>query len=134
MTAKAAVTGSFAAAAGGELYKAIAGAAVRLCKHLINEYYEEFCNTAGYSVSSKLRVVAHGTCAREKDQAANGLRGFYTKHVISDEMLFLWNCSFSKMLHEVGAAVEPNIDRPALVARFARSIIQELLKVNASLD
>ena len=134
LTAKAAVTGSFAAAAGGELYKAIAGAAVRLCKYLINDYYEEFCNTAGDWVSSKLRVVAHGTCAREKDQAANGLRDLYTKRVISDEMMFLWNCGFSKMLHEVGAAVDPNSERPALVARFARFIIQELLKVNVSLD
>ena len=67
LTTKAAVTGSFAAAAGGELYKTIAGAAVRLCKYLINDYYEELCNTAGYWASSKLRVVAHGTCAREKD-------------------------------------------------------------------
>ena len=49
-------------------------------------------------------------------------------------MLFLWNCSFSKMLHEVGVAVDPNSERPALVARFARFIIQELLKVNVSLD
>ena len=41
MTAKAAVTGYYAAAAGGELYKTIVGAAVRLCKYLINDYYEE---------------------------------------------------------------------------------------------
>ena len=105
-----------------------------MSKYLVNDYYEEFCNAAADWVSSKLRVVAHGTCAREKDQAANGLRDLYTKRVISDEMMFLWNCGFSKMMHEVGAAVDPNIERPALVARFTRFIIQELLKVNVGLD
>lgn len=60
--------------------------------------------------------------------------GLYTKRVISDEIMALWNCGFSKMMHEVGAAVDPDSERPALVARFVRFMIQDLLNANVSLD
>jgi hypothetical protein len=143
LTAKAAVIGSFAAAAGGELYRTIAGAAVRLFKYLVNDYYEEFCKTARQWVSSQLRVVPHGSGAREEQQSAHGdsarerrtatahgLRELYTSHVISDEMMLLWNCGLSEMMHEVGAAVDPTGERPALIDRFVGYIIKELLQAN----
>ena len=78
--------------------------------------------------------LAHGDGARGWRTAAHGLRYLYTSHVISDEMMLLWNCGFSEMMHEVGAGVDTYRERPSLVARFARFILQELLKVNASLD
>ena len=52
LSAKAGVSGSFAEAAGGQLYKTICGTAVRLFKYLVNDYYEEFCSTARDWVST----------------------------------------------------------------------------------
>ena len=78
---------------------------------------------------------AHGYGAREQHTAtAHVFQHIYTSHVISDEVMSLWNCSFSEMVHEVGAAVDPSLERPALIAHFTRFIVQELLMVNASLD
>ena len=47
-------------------------------------------------------------------------------------MMLLWNNGFECLSHEVGAAVDPTDERPVLVARFARFIIQELLQAHAS--
>ena len=47
-------------------------------------------------------------------------------------MMLLWNNGFECLWHEVGAAVDPTDERPVLVARFARFIIQELLQAHAS--
>ncbi|MEC9253541.1 MAG: hypothetical protein VX863_01705, partial [Candidatus Thermoplasmatota archaeon] len=132
LTAKAAVTGTFAATAGGELYKTTAGVAVRLFKYLINDYYEDFCTTAWDWVSNKLRVVAHGGGERDRHTATTrGLRELYTSHVIGDEMMLLWNNGFGLLSHEVGAGVDPTDARLALVGRFARFMIEELLKVDS---
>ena len=115
LSAKNGVTGSFAAAAGGELYKTIAGTAVRCFKYLINDYNEEFCNNVRCWVERELRVVAHGTGAREPQRVvAHGagarepqmeLRDLYTSHVIPDEMMLLWNLGLGCFSHEVGVGV-----------------------------
>jgi hypothetical protein len=45
-------------------------------------------------------------------------------------MMLLWNCGLSEMMHEVGAAVDPTGERPALIDRFVGCIIKELLQAN----
>jgi len=88
--------------------------------------------TAWDWVSTQLRVVAHGDGERERRTVtAHGLRELYTSHVIGDEMMLLWNNGFGLLSHEVGAGVDPTDERLALVERFARFIIEELLKVDS---
>ena len=121
LSAKSGVVGSFASAAGGELYKTIAGAAVRLFKYLVNDYYEEFCSAARAWTSTQLRVVAHG----------DGLRALYTSHVIRDEMLYLWNRGLGHLSHAVDSGGDPAEERPVLVSRFSQFVIGTLLKVDS---
>ena len=128
LTAKAAVTGSFANAAGGELYKSMCGTAVRLFKYLVNDYYEEFCSTARDWVSTQLRVLAHGNGAR---QLATGLQDLYTAHVIPDEMLSLWNCGLGSLSHVLDEGKDPAEQRATLVWRFSQFLIGTLLKVDS---
>ena len=132
LSAKSGVTGSFAAAVGGELYKTVAGTAVRLFKYIINDYYEEFCHSVRDWVSKKLHVLAHSDGHRSPPA---GLRDLYSSHVISDEMMFLWNGikpmhEDKCLLHEVGVGVDPTTERHALVARFTLFIVQ-LLRVDS---
>ena len=88
--------------------------------------------TAWDWVSTQLGVVAHGDGERERRTVtAHGLRELYTSHVIGDEMMLLWNNGFGLLSHEVGAGVDPTVARLALVGRFARFIIEELLKVDS---
>ncbi len=128
LSARRAVIGSFAAAAGGELYQTIAGTAVRLFKYIINDYYEEFCHNVRDWVSRQLRVVAHGDGILSPPA---GLRQLYTSHVIPDEMMLLWNNGLDCMSHVVGVGVDPTGERPVLVARFSRLIIRMLLHVDS---
>ena len=128
LSAKAGVSGSFAEAAGGQLYKTICGTAVRLFKYLINDYYEEFCSTARYWVSTQLSVLAHGNGAR---QQATGLQDLYTAQVIPDEMLFLWNSGLGNLSHVLDEGKEPAEQRATLVLRFSQCIIGTLLKVDS---
>ena len=133
LSAKSGVTGSFAAAVGGELYKTVAGTAVRLFKYITNDYYEEFRHSVRDWVSKKLHVLAHSDGHRSPPA---GLRDLYSSHVIPDEMMFLWNNGLKPMhedkclLHEVGVGVDPTTERHALVARFTLFIVQ-LLRVDS---
>ena len=128
LSAKSGVVGSFAAAAGGDLYKTVAGTAVRLFKYIINDYYEEMVNNVRAWVSRQLRVLGprEGTGA-----APSGFRELYTSHVIPDEMMLLWNNGLEGMLHQVGIGVDPKEERAELVVRFSRFIILHLLQVAA---
>ena len=128
MSAKAGVTGSFANASGGELYKTMCGTAVRLFKYLVNDYYEEFCSTARDWVSTQLSVLAHGNGAR---QPATGLQDLYTAHVIPDEMLFLWNCGLGTLSHVLDEDKDPAEQRATLAWRFSQFVIGTLLKVDS---
>ena len=111
LSAKAGGSGAFAEAAGDQLYKTICGTAVRLFKYLINDYYEEVCSTARDWVSTQLSVLAHGNGARQPD---TGLQDTYTAHVISDEMLFLWNSGLGSLSHVLDEGKEPAEQRASI--------------------
>ena len=54
----------------------------------------------------------NGDGARERrTSTAHGLRYLYTSHVISDEMMLLWDNGIECLPHKVGAAADPPGER-----------------------
>ena len=127
MSAKSGVAGQAASLAGGELYKTLEGAAVRLSKYLINQYYEEFCTAASLWVSTHLRVLAHGNGALEQRATVAGLRKLYTSHVAPDQMLALWNNGLS-LSHVVEQGQDPEAMRPSVAMGLTGFVTQHLLR------
>ena len=59
LSARSAVEGRAAAAAGGELYQIISGVTVRLFKYVICDYFEEFVASVREWLLQKLEVLPH---------------------------------------------------------------------------
>ena len=126
LSAKCGVIGVAAETAGGKVYKDIAGVAVRLFKYLLLDYYEEFCTSAREWVLRALRLVEHSEAERTllgRGPDVNKLRELYTNHVVSDEMLALWNNGLDDLSHMLPRGADPEAERTALVARFTKFVV-----------
>ena len=124
--------GSAASAAGGN--GDVIGMATRLFKHLINDYYEEFCTNVANWVASNLNVVEHGEAERTllgrgQGQDLHKLRELYTAHVVPDEMVTLWNVDVGagNLSHRLAPGADGLASRPALVNKFTAFIVKHLL-------
>ena len=62
----------------------------------------------------------------------NKLRTLYTDHVLTDEMLTLWNVGIQRLCHVVPAGGCPIAERPRLVREFVHCIVKHLLHVDSS--
>ena len=62
----------------------------------------------------------------------NKLRTLYTGHVLTDEMLTLWNVGIQRLCHVVPAGGCPIVERPRLVREFVHCIVKHLLHVDSS--
>ena len=110
----------------------VPGAATRLFKYLINDYYEEFTTNVATYVATRLHVVSQDEADRTllgRGQDVNNLREVYTDHVIPDEMQDLWNVGANDLVHRLasGSDADALASRPALVNRFANFIVKRLL-------
>ena len=79
-------------------HAAATGAATRLWKHLMADYYEEFAVSAREYVSRCLTI----TCEPRppNDEGSRRLQELYGKSVIPDDMLYLWNTGdLSQLAH-----------------------------------
>ena len=115
--------------------------ATRLFKYLINDYYEEFCTNVTDWVSAGLTLVEHEEADRtlldrgqEADRTLLGrgqdiqkLQELYTKHVIPDTMVELWNNGAGHLSHKLPPDVEASASRSRLVSRFTTFIVKYLL-------
>ena len=132
LAAKNAVVGRAAKVAGGALNDELVGCAVRLFKYVICDYFDDLCRSVHEWVLRDLRVLPQS----EADAAAHartvGLRSLYTAHVLPDELMSLWNNGLHSMTHVVPAGHDPEAERPTLVARFAKFIIDNLLHVDSA--
>ena len=134
LSAKSSVIGRAAAigAGDGELYKAITGVASRLFKYVICDYFEEFAFSVREWVVQKLIIQS---AAADEDTAAIGaakaLQRLYTKHVVPDRMLALWNNGLGDLRHRLEPGLDPDEERPRVVSDFVQWIVKHLLHVDS---
>jgi hypothetical protein len=131
LSAKHAIIGQAAACTGGELHKVIVGVSVRLYKYLINDYYEEFCFSVREWVLERLRVVTAADAGPMAQPETSVLQKVYTRHVIPDDMVALWNFDVGQLVHVATAGVDVDVERARLVGRFVKFLIENLLKVDS---
>ena len=60
------------------------------------------------------------------------LRTLYTAHVVTDEMLSLWNNGLHRLSHVVRAGEDPIAERPRLVREFVQFIVKHLMHVDSA--
>ena len=104
--------------------------ATRLFKYLINDYYEEFCTNVTNWVSTGLTLVEHEEADRTllgRGQDIQKLQELYTKHVIPDTMVELWNNGAGHLSHKLPPDVKASASRSRLVSRFTTFIVKYLL-------
>ena len=137
LSARSAVIGTAASVGGGELYKEITGVTSRLFKFLIKDYYEEFATNTSQWFSDDLEVVKESEAERihlDRGQVVDAklLQDLYTKHVVPDEMVELWNIGVGngKPTHKVPNDADPGALRPVLVKRFTDFTAKTCLRVD----
>ena len=123
LSAKNGVIG-LAASAAGDNCEEVTTVASRLFKYLINDYYEEFCTNVHDWVSTTLAVVKPADAySLSRGQDVNSLRELYTKRVIPDKMVYLWNNGVDTLSH---VDADP-ASRPGLVKEFSTFMVKFLL-------
>ena len=129
-----ALEGNAAKIAGGELYKALAGTAVRLFKYMLCDYFEEVCAAVHAWVHGALEVVAAGHVDASAQRETAALRELYTEHVLPDAMLALFNNGLGKLSHVVASsdAAVAAAERPRWVGKFVQWILDHLARVEHS--
>ena len=129
-----ALEGNAAKIAGGELYKSLAGTAVRLFKYILCDYFEEVCAAVHAWVHGALEVVAAGHADASAQRETAALRELYTEHVLPDAMLALFNNGLGKLSHVVASsdAAVAAAERPRWVGKFVQWMLDHLARVEHS--
>ncbi len=60
------------------------------------------------------------------------LRNLYTEHVLSDELLALWNSGLGSVSHIIGAGQDPVAERPRVDSRIVEFLAKHLMIVDSS--
>ena len=101
--------------------------ATRLFKYLLKDYYEEFCTNVTDWVAKSLRVVDYAEAERTllgRGQDVHNLREVYTKHVVPDTMVDLWNVGADQLAQKLAPGAEALASRPELVNQFTTFIVK----------
>ena len=132
LAAKNAVAGRAAEAAGGTLHEHVCATCTRLYKYIICDYFDDLAFAAHEYVSRFLEVLPPSSADPAATGATAGMQALYTKRVIPDEMVALWNNGLCRLCHVVRHGQSPVDERPGLVVAFTRWIVRHLLQVDGS--
>ena len=124
----------------GKDFEQVTANAVRLFKYLVPQYYEDFQASVKRWVHDTLDLLlpndASHSAAESQPQAAGGqpqaarLQALYTKHVIPDDLLELWNGDTSKLQTIVKMGGQPQAARERMESERVKFLVTSLLHVD----
>ena len=134
LSAKNGIVGRVAAAAAGDSteYEGVTANAVRLFKYLVPDYYEDFKKSVATWVHDYLKVLLpSGAGELPQDRAqAGSLQVLYTKHVIPDELLRLWNHSTDRLQTVLNEDADVEAEREHIENAWVAFVVTHLLQVD----
>ena len=115
---------------GKALGESFCGAAVRLFKYLLLDYFEEFVRATHDWVDRHLEVLPWGAHSGAAVQAVQSMQKLYTKHVVSDTALRLYSLGLGRLAHVVPRDADPREARTGVVMDVVRYLTKELFVVD----